>query len=62
MHGIIYPSPEKILFRNGFIKEPDSFLSDLFSLGIVLLEIYFFQHMDIIYEKGYKRMFESKLI
>lgn len=41
MHGNTYPSPEKILFKNGFIQEPDQFLSDLFSLGLVLLELYY---------------------
>jgi serine/threonine protein kinase len=62
MHGNIYPSPEKILFKNGYINEPDQFLSDLFSLGVTLLEMYLLEHMDIIYEKGCKRILETKLV
>jgi serine/threonine protein kinase len=62
MHGNIYPSPEKILFRNGYINEPDAFLSDLFSLGVALLEMYFLEHMDTIYEKGYRRIVETRLV
>ena len=37
LHGNIYPSPEKILHKNGYISEPDPFLSDLFSLGVTIL-------------------------
>ena len=62
LQGNIYPSPEKILHKNGYIGEPDLFLSDLFSLGVTLLEMYFLEHMDVIYERGYKRISEIKMI
>ena len=45
-----------------FLGESGSSVSDLFSLGVTLLEMLFYEHMDIIYERGYKRIVESKLI
>jgi len=37
INGYSYPSPEKILHDNGLIQSYDGCLSDLFTLGVVLL-------------------------
>lgn len=61
LQGNIYPSPEKILFENGYIQNYDIFLSDLFSLGVMILDIFFLEHMDILYERGYRRLIENRV-
>lgn len=55
------PSPEKILFQNDQIMSICPYRSDLFSLGTVVLEALFFEHMDILYEKGFRRLVENRV-
>lgn len=49
LRGHSYPSPEKILHDNGLISSYDLHLSDLFTLGVVLLEALRLEHMDVLY-------------
>lgn len=62
LYGFTYPSPEKILFDNQLIKSYNHGLSDLFTLGIVLLETMSLEHMDSLYEKGFRRIRHLKII
>lgn len=55
------PSPEKILFQNDQISTICPFRSDLFSLGTVVLETLYFEHMDVLYEKGFRKVIESRV-
>lgn len=55
------PSPEKILFQNDQILSMCPYRSDLFSLGAVVLEALNFEHMDVLYEKGFRRVLEGKV-
>ena len=60
-NGFSYPSPEKILYQNDQIFEMDENKSDLFSLGTVVLETLNLEHMDIIYEKGFRRILPHRI-
>ena len=60
-NGFAYPSPEKILYQNDQILSYDPYRSDLFSLGTVILESLNLEHMDVIYEKGFRRVIPQKI-
>ena len=62
VNSTIYPSPEKILFSNSFISTYDKTLSDIFTLGIVILEIIYFYNMDCLYESNFRRIISSQII
>jgi len=55
------PSPEKILLQNDQILTICPYRSDLFSLGTVVLEALNYEHMDVLYEKGFRKLIESKV-
>ena len=55
------PSPEKILLQNDQIFNICPYRSDLFSLGIVVLEALNCEHMDVLYEKGFRKVIESRV-
>ena len=60
-NGFAYPSPEKILYQNDQIYEYDPYRSDLFSVGVIALEAIHLEHMDVIYEKGFRRVLQAKI-
>lgn len=62
LFDLIYPSPEKILFDNRLIQTYDHLLSDLFALGVVLLECLCLETMDSLYEKGFRRIRYTSII
>lgn len=61
LNGFIYPSPEKILYENDMIDGYDPYLSDYYSLGVMALELIHLEQMDIIYEKGFRRIQEDTI-
>lgn len=58
----VYDSPEKIKSISSTMEEHyDVYLSDLFSLGVVILEIYHLEFMDDVYNKN-GRMINRELL
>lgn len=43
------------------IERYDKFLSDYYSLGALLLELLHMEQMDVIYEKGFRRIIEDNI-
>ncbi len=62
INGIIYPSPEKILYENKLISSYNLTNSALFTLGVVLREAFNLEHMDSLYEKGFRRIKDIQII
>jgi hypothetical protein len=55
-NGFIYPSPELIKYQNNEINLYNPHLSDLFTLGLVLLEVFYMANMDCVYEKLFEQV------
>jgi hypothetical protein len=49
-NGSIYPSPELIKLQNNETNKIDQHFNDLFTFGLVLLEVFFMINMDCVYE------------
>lgn len=57
-----YPSPEKLLFLNDLIENYNEWLSEMFTLGVIILEAIFLEPLsELLYDKVHKKIYYHKL-
>ena len=61
-NGHSYPSPQKIHYQNNLGDAYDPYLSDYYSLGLLILQLIHMEDMTFIYSKGYRRIYEQAIV